>query len=66
MPNFIGKPESYVAECSWKYHLLRNQSIIVDLMQGQYKSTLHCPVCKQTSITYDPFMMLSLPIPQNK
>ena len=35
-------------------------------MQGQYKSTLHCPHCDQTSLTYDPFMMFSLPIPQNK
>lgn len=29
-------------------------------MQGQYKSTLHCPLCNKTSITYDPYMMLSL------
>jgi len=39
---------------------------IVDLMHGQYKSTLSCPKCEQISITYDPFMMLSLPIPQNE
>lgn len=32
-------------------------------MHGQYKSRLDCPDCKQISITFDPFMILSLPIP---
>lgn len=31
--------------------------------QGQYKSTLVCPVCSKISITFDPFMYLSLPLP---
>lgn len=31
--------------------------------QGQYKSTLVCPVCEKISITFDPFMYLSLPLP---
>jgi len=35
-------------------------------MQAQYKSTLCCPTCKNISVTYDPYMMLSLPIPQNE
>ena len=35
--------EENCARLAWKYHLLRNQSIIVDLMHGQYKSTLSCP-----------------------
>lgn len=33
------------------------------LLQGQYRSTLVCPVCKKVSITFDPFMYLSLPLP---
>ncbi|KAE9451906.1 hypothetical protein C3L33_16186, partial [Rhododendron williamsianum] len=32
-------------------------------LQGQYKSTLVCPVCNKISITFDPFMYLSLPLP---
>lgn len=60
-----GYSEQVRAEYFWKYHLLRNQSVIVDLMQGQYKSTLQCPDCSNISISYDPFMMLSLPIPEN-
>lgn len=34
-----------------------------DWLQGQYKSTLVCPVCKKISVTFDPFMYLSLPLP---
>lgn len=31
-------------------------------LQGQYKSTLVCPVCDKMSVTFDPFMYLSLPL----
>nr|ABA99902.2 Ubiquitin carboxyl-terminal hydrolase family protein, expressed [Oryza sativa Japonica Group] len=30
---------------------------------GQYKSTLVCPDCRKVSVTFDPFMYLSLPLP---
>ena len=41
MPDLLpGTSEAKCAELAWKYHLLRNQSIVVDLMQAQYKSTL--------------------------
>lgn len=52
-----------VADEYWRNHLARNDSIIVDICQGQYRSTLVCPVCKKVSITFDPFMYLSLPLP---
>ena len=32
-------------------------------MHGQYKSKLVCPDCGKVSITFDPFMSVSLPIP---
>jgi len=38
-------------------YMLENNS------QGQYKSTLVCPICSKISITFDPFMYLSLPLP---
>lgn len=34
-------------------------------MQGQYKSTLQCPNCSRVSITFDPYMSIPLPIPNN-
>eukprot|EP00761_Pharyngomonas_kirbyi_P014093 gb/GECH01014123.1/.p1 GENE.gb/GECH01014123.1/~~gb/GECH01014123.1/.p1 ORF type:complete len:968 (+),score=294.85 gb/GECH01014123.1/:1-2904(+) len=61
------QPDEEVARKAWDTHKLRNDSIIVDRFQGQLKSTLVCPKenCK-TSITFDPFMYLSLPLPSEK
>ncbi|PIN10414.1 Ubiquitin C-terminal hydrolase [Handroanthus impetiginosus] len=58
-----GRPDEEVADEFWRYHKARNDSIIVDICQGQYKSTLVCPICDKISITFDPFMYLSLPLP---
>ncbi|KAG2330310.1 hypothetical protein Bca52824_001490 [Brassica carinata] len=57
------RPDDEVAEERWNYHKARNDSVIVNVCQGQYKSTLVCPVCGKISITFDPFMYLSLPLP---
>lgn len=58
-----GYPDEEVADEHWQNHLARNDSIIVDMCQGQFRSTLVCPLCKKLSITFDPFMYLSLPLP---
>ncbi|KAG2538644.1 hypothetical protein PVAP13_9NG354800 [Panicum virgatum] len=58
-----GRPDDEFAEECWNNHKARNDSIIVDKFQGQYKSTLVCPVCNKISVTFDPFMYLSLPLP---
>jgi ubiquitin carboxyl-terminal hydrolase 4/11/15 len=57
-----GRPDEEVADEYWANHKSRNDSIIVDVCQGQYKSTLVCPVCNKISVTFDPFMYLSLPL----
>ena len=49
----------------WETHQKRDNSIIMDLFSGQYKSTLRCPFCDKISITYDQFSCLELPI-ENK
>ncbi|XP_022081402.1 ubiquitin carboxyl-terminal hydrolase 19-like [Acanthaster planci] len=61
-----GKPDEEVAETAWQAHKKRNDSFIVDLFQGQYKSKLVCPECGKVSITFDPFMHLSVPLPKKK
>lgn len=61
-----GREDSVASEEAWLKHLIRNESIIVDLFHGQYKSTLVCSICQRVSITFDPFMTLSLPIPGKK
>ncbi|OCH87381.1 UCH-domain-containing protein [Obba rivulosa] len=55
-----------LANESWQRYLQRNDSVIVDLFQGQYQSTLVCPECSKVSITFDPFMYLTLPLPVQK
>ncbi len=61
-----GKPDEIASQEAWTKHLIRNESVIVDLFHGQYKSTLVCSVCSKISVTFDPFMTLSLPIPGKK
>lgn len=33
-------------------------------MTGQYRSKVTCPDCQKESITFDPFITVTLPIPQ--
>lgn len=61
-----GKSDAAASWEAWNKHILRNESIICDLFHGQYKSTLECTICKRISITFDPFLMASLPIPNTK
>ena len=52
-----------MADKCWELYKARNDSVIVDLFAGTYKSTLICPVCKKVSITFDPFNNLTLQLP---
>uniref|UniRef100_A0A674ESD5 ubiquitinyl hydrolase 1 n=1 Tax=Salmo trutta TaxID=8032 RepID=A0A674ESD5_SALTR len=54
-----GRLDEVVAEEAWQRHKMRNDSFIVDLFQGQYKSKL-------VSITFDPFLYLPVPLPQKQ
>ena len=49
---------------SWERHTSSNRSVIVDMFHGQYESAVQCVRCNVVSRTYDPFMYLSLPLPQ--
>ncbi|KAH8108335.1 UCH-domain-containing protein [Phellopilus nigrolimitatus] len=60
------KELAMLAKESWDGYMKRNDSVIVDLFQGQYRSTLVCPECQKISITFDPFMQLTLPLPVQK
>ncbi|XP_037616562.1 ubiquitin carboxyl-terminal hydrolase 15-like isoform X4 [Sebastes umbrosus] len=61
-----GRPDKVVAEEAWENHVKRNDSIIVDIFHGLFKSTLVCPVCAKVSVTFDPFCYLTLPLPMKK
>ncbi|KAJ8409354.1 hypothetical protein AAFF_G00235520 [Aldrovandia affinis] len=61
-----GRPDEIVAKEAWANHRLRNNSIIVDIFHGLFKSTLVCPECAKVSVTFDPFCYLTLPLPMKK
>ena len=48
----------------WNNFLKTNQSIIVDLFYGQYKTTISCPCCHHKSINFSIYLSLQLPIPK--
>lgn len=54
------------ANKAWDIHLSINNSIIVDLFQGQFKSSITCQTCKKQSVKFEPFMYLTLPILPSK
>jgi len=61
----IGNPAliAELAQKCWDIYKARNDSAVADLFGGLYKSTLVCPHCQKVSITFDPFMDLTLPLP---
>ncbi|XP_017089550.2 ubiquitin carboxyl-terminal hydrolase 32 isoform X2 [Drosophila bipectinata] len=58
-----GRPDKIVAAEAWSQHHARNQSIIIDLFYGQLKSKVSCLGCGYESVRFDPFSLLSLPLP---
>ncbi|KAI9792202.1 MAG: CSN-associated deubiquitinating enzyme Ubp12 [Peltula sp. TS41687] len=73
--SYIGNPDSTdemvtnpvalraLADKCWDIYKACNDSVIVDLFAGTYKSTLVCLVCEKVSITFDPFTNLTLQLP---
>uniref|UniRef100_A0A914ZQN0 ubiquitinyl hydrolase 1 n=1 Tax=Parascaris univalens TaxID=6257 RepID=A0A914ZQN0_PARUN len=57
------RPDSMVAAEAWQMYKMGNDSVIVDYLHGQLKSTVVCPQCKLVSVKFDPFCFLSLPLP---
>jgi rubredoxin len=50
--------------CSpWCRFLRRDRSIMADVAMGQVLSTTTCPECQFSSRSFDPFNLLSIPIP---
>ncbi|KAF6030636.1 USP19 [Bugula neritina] len=59
-------PDVEAARITWERYKARNDSFIVDEFQGQYRSQLLCLVCNKVSVTFDPYMYISVPIPKPK
>ena len=61
-----GESDEEASKRWWDYYKSRENSIIVDLFHGQYKSTIKCLKCGNSSVSYDTYMSLGLPIPTQK
>ncbi|XP_067275282.1 ubiquitin carboxyl-terminal hydrolase 8 [Pseudorasbora parva] len=51
------------ADLAWSKHKQLNESVIVALFQGQFKSTVQCMSCQMKSRTFETFMYLTLEMP---
>ncbi|CAJ1411515.1 unnamed protein product [Effrenium voratum] len=60
----VPKSDEQRAQEMWELHKRRSDSQIVDLFQFQIRSELTCPVCSTVSVTFDPIMYLTLPVPK--
>lgn len=54
------------ANIAWENHKRRNASIMVELFDGLFMSTVKCMVCGKESRTFDAFSNLTLPLPSHK
>lgn len=46
----------------WKWMMSVEGSPIADVFLGMFKSSLQCDVCKHTSLIFDPYWDMGLPI----
>jgi ubiquitin carboxyl-terminal hydrolase 6/32 len=61
--NSENRPDEEVSREFWDGFKKREKSIFVDLFYGQLKSKVQCTKCNYISISFDPFNIISLPIP---
>ncbi|XP_033115051.1 ubiquitin carboxyl-terminal hydrolase 31-like [Anneissia japonica] len=62
--NSNGRSDEYLAAEALANHIRCNHSFVHDLFQAQFRSSLTCPNCGEQSNTFDPFLCVSLPLPQ--
>ena len=63
-PDSDGRPDNDLADLWWSNCRKRDWSIIQALFAGQFKSLMTC-ACGKTSARFEPFTMLSVPIPED-
>ncbi|EJC99956.1 cysteine proteinase [Fomitiporia mediterranea MF3/22] len=56
-------PQQIASQQEWNLYRMRDDSIVVDFFQGQFRNRMECLTCRKTSTTYNSFMYLTLPIP---
>lgn len=59
-------PDEEASKLSEINHAKRIRSYIRDLMAGQFKSTVICSLCNRLSVCFDPYLLISLPLPTSR
>ncbi|XP_012284201.1 ubiquitin carboxyl-terminal hydrolase 31 [Orussus abietinus] len=62
--NSFGRPDDIVAAETLANHVRCNNSFVHAVFQAQFRSSLTCPRCHRQSNTFDPFLCVSVPVPQ--
>lgn len=60
------RPDDVLAAEALANYMRCNNSFVMDIFQAQFRSSLTCPSCERQSNTFDPFLCVSLPIPQKQ
>ena len=66
LQNSFGRPDEVVAAETLANHVRCNNSFVHAVFQAQFRSSLTCPRCQRQSNTFDPFLCVSVPVPQNQ
>ena len=53
-------PQQIASEKEWKIYRMRNDSIVVDFFQGQFRNRLECMTCRKASRVRTPSLVLQL------
>ncbi|XP_015116575.1 ubiquitin carboxyl-terminal hydrolase 31 [Diachasma alloeum] len=64
--NSFGRPDDIVAAETLANHVRCNHSFVHEVFQAQFRSSLTCPRCNRQSNTFDPFLCVSIPVPQQQ
>ena len=56
--------EAIEADRYWENYLSTNYTVMARTFQGQFKNTIICSQCGHISVSFEPFMYLSIPLPR--
>jgi ubiquitin carboxyl-terminal hydrolase 4/11/15 len=51
---------------AWENHKKRNDSIVVDNFHAQLRSHLVCPNCNRSTVVFDPYVVISVPLARKR
>ena len=56
--------EAIEADRYWEKYLAGNSTVMAHTFQGQFRNTIICSACSHVSVSFEPFMYLTVPLPR--